>query len=226
MNEPLLDPELPKRIAYIAARKTPPQYIKITSHCGLLTERMSKGLLDSGLDKLKVSIQGLDPKIYWDLMKLPLDRTLRNIDRFLELKEQGRYKSPRIEAVIVDTIKTHDQIPRFRRYWQERGIKIRIEPLENRANHESIHDRTVGVRSLQPFSWCRRLMEQIYVLHDGRMVQCCADWEQNSIMGDLTTESLEDVWYGKRYSDYRHRLAVGKVKGMICKTCRKQPPGI
>jgi hypothetical protein len=54
------------------------------------------------------------------------------------------------------------------------------------------------------------------------MVQCCADWEQRSVMGDLTRERLSDIWYGKHYSDYRRRFARGDVKGMICAGCRKQ----
>ena len=37
MNEPMLDKELPERIAYIAAQINRPQYIKATSHGGLLT---------------------------------------------------------------------------------------------------------------------------------------------------------------------------------------------
>jgi hypothetical protein len=65
-------------------------------------------------------------------------------------------------------------------------------------------------------------MEQIYILYDGRMVQCCADWEQRSLMGDLTADSLADIWYGQRYNDHRRRFAEGDVRGMICACCRKQ----
>jgi hypothetical protein len=60
-------------------------------------------------------------------------------------------------------------------------------------------------------------------------VQCCADWEQRSIMGDLSAHRLADIWYGQRYTDYRRRFAEGVVKGMICACCRKQraqSPGV
>ncbi len=222
MNEPMLDRELPKRVAYVSARIKKPQYVKVTSHGGLLTDRMARGLLDSGLDKLKISVQSLNPKTYRDIMGLELAKTLRNIDRLLELKKQGGYKLPRLEIVMVDSIQTHNEIPNIRRYWQERDIKLYIEPVENRADQQNIRDSAIGARQLKAFSWCRRLMEQIYILYDGRMVQCCADWEQRSVMGDLTRESLADIWHGERYSDYRDRFAAGDVKGMICACCRKQ----
>jgi molybdenum cofactor biosynthesis enzyme MoaA len=223
MNEPMLDRELPERVACISTKIKRPQYTKVTSHGGRLTRSMAKGLLDSGLDKLKISIQSLNSQTYWDIMRLPLDKTLRNIERFLELKAQGGYKRPRLEIVMVDSIQTHDEIPGMRRYWQKRGIKLYVEPVENRADQKSIRNTAMSSDRLRSFSWCRRLMEQIYVLYDGRMVQCCADWEQRSLLGDLTQERLADIWYGSRYTDYRRRFAAGDMQGMICACCRKQP---
>ena len=222
MNEPMLDRELPERVAYITARINKPQYVKVTSHGGLLTERMAKGLLDSGLSKLKISVQSLDADTYRQIMDLPLEKTLKNIDRFLALKNQGSYKRPKLEIVMVDSVQTHDEIPRIRQYWQDRNIKLYIEPVENRADQHNIRDTAVGAQKLKAFSWCRRLMEQIYILYDGRMLQCCADWEQQSVMGDLTKDRLTDIWHGKLYSDYRRRFAGGDVRGMICACCRKQ----
>jgi molybdenum cofactor biosynthesis enzyme MoaA len=222
MNEPMLDRELAERVAYVSARIKNPQYVKVTSHGGLLTEHMAKGLLDSGLNKLKISVQSLDPDTYRNIMGLPLTKTLKNIDRFLELKVRGGYKLPRLEIVMVDSIQTHDEIPSIRRYWQDRNIKLYIEPVENRADQDNIRETAVGRHRLTSFSWCRRLMEQIYILYDGRMVQCCADWEQRSLMGDLTADSLADIWYGQRYNDRRRRFAEGDVRGMICACCRKQ----
>jgi molybdenum cofactor biosynthesis enzyme MoaA len=222
MNEPLLDRELPERVAYISARIKRPQYVKVTSHGGLLSERMATALLDSGLDKLKISVQSLNPETYWRIMRLPLPKTLQNIDRLLDLKESGGYKKPRLEIVMVDALQTHAEIPDARRYWEARGIKLYVEPVENRVDQVNIRENAVGVDQLQAFSWCRRLMEQIYILFDGRMVQCCADWEQLSVMGDLTQARLADIWYGSHYSDYRRRFTAGEVKGMICECCRKQ----
>jgi molybdenum cofactor biosynthesis enzyme MoaA len=222
MNEPLLDHELQERIGYISTQIKKPQYVKVTSHGGLLTERMASALLDSRLDKLKLSVQSLDPQTYWKIMRLPLEKTLQNIDRFLELKKKGGYKKPRLEVSMVDSIQTHAEIPDILIYWKERGIKLNIEPVENRAGQKNIRNTAIGAKQLRAFSWCRRLMQQIHILYDGRMVQCCADWEQRSIIGDLTKDRLADIWYGNRYTDYRRRLAAGDMQGMICACCRKQ----
>ena len=222
MNEPMLDRELPERVAYVTARIQKPQYVKVTSHGGLFTETMARGLLDAGLHKLKISVQSLEADAYRRIMGLPLEKTLRNIDRFLELKQKGGYKRPKLEIVMVDSAQTHDEISRIRQYWQDRQIKLYIEPVENRADQQNIRETAISAQKLKAFSWCRRLMEQIYILYDGRMIQCCADWEQQSVMGDLTKDRLADIWHGRHYSSYRSRFAQGDVRGMICACCLKQ----
>ena len=225
MNEPMLDPELPERVGCITERIKKPQYVKVTSHGGLLTGDMARGLLDAGLHKLKISVQSLNPDTYRQIMGLPLEKTLKNIDRFLELKQKGGYKRPKLEIVMVDSAQTHDEISRSRQYWEDRQIKLYVEPVENRADQHNIRETAISAQKLKAFSWCRRLMEQIYILYDGRMVQCCADWEQQSVMGDLTGDSLSDIWYGRHYSTYRQRFAQGDVRGMICACCLKQKKG-
>ena len=224
MNEPLLDQHLPDRIAYISTRIASPQLTKITTNGALLRGKMARALLDSGLDKLKISVQSIIPETYKRIMNLSLDQTLRNIDRFIELKEKGGYNKPRLQIVTVDSIQTRDELPAIRQYWRKRKIKLHVEPVENRIDHLEIRDAAIGADKLVPFSWCRRLLEQIFVLHDVRMIMCCSDWEQQSFMGDLTSERLVDIWQGARYTDHRRRFATGNIKGMICHGCRKQLP--
>lgn len=218
MNEPMLDPELPQRIAYIAARIQKPQYVKVISNGSLLTERMARGLLDSGLDKLKLSVQSLDPVTYQEITGLPLARTLKNIERFMELKAANRTKRPRLEVAMVDSDSTRAEIPAARRFWQARGVSLSVQPMENRAGHTALRRSATG--NLTLFRNCPRPAEQLPVLQDGRVVQCCADWEQQGVMGDLMRERIRDVWRGTRYSELRCRLAAWEVAGMICAGCR------
>jgi hypothetical protein len=222
MNEPLMDRQLPERIAYISSRIQKPQYTKITTHGGLLSDRMINGLLNSGLDKLRISVLSINSRTYRKLMQLPLEKTLRNIDRFLELKKKGGYQKPRLEIVAVDSIHSREEIPAMKRYWQKRGIKLFVQTVENRADQKNIRDAALSADRLGAFTWCRRMIDQIYILYNGQMLQCCSDWERHSIIGDLTKDSLAGIWFGDRYSGYRKRFADGNIKGMICEYCLKQ----
>ena len=227
MNESMIDPELPERVAYITRhpRRKPFQFVKLVSHGGLLSERMAKGLLDAGIDRIHFSVQGIDPDVYFKIMQLKFEKTLRNIERLMELKEQGGYAVPKVRVLMLDTVEIHDQLPEIRAFWAERGIKIHVNQLENRGHHSKLHNEDIAVHDLQPFDWCKRMFNQIYILQDGRLVQCCADWEQSSIMGDLSSQRLQDIWMGDKYRDFRKRFLDGNVTGMLCDGCTKDAVG-
>lgn len=221
MNEPMLDSELPARVAYVTGRKQPRQYTKINSHGGLLTERMAQALLDSGLDRLNFSVHGIEPEPYERVMHLKLDRVLANIDRFLELKHAGGYKKPRVRISMLVTKVLEPQLPKIREYWGARGIKINLNRIENRGAHQGIEADALAPRQLEAFDWCSRMFEQVYVLYDGRLVLCCADWEQAAVMGDASKQTIGDIWRGRRYTEFRRRFLAGQVTGMLCEHCTK-----
>ena len=224
-NEPMLDPELPERIKYIADRKKKGQFTKINSHGNLLTERMARRLLDSGLDRLNFSVQGVDPALYEKIMGLKLEKTLANIERFLELKRAGNYKRPRVRVCMLVTKYIEPQLPQIRQYWGARGIKINLNQIENRGDHQSLHNEQLAIHELKNFDWCNRMFEQLYIQWDGHLIQCCADWEQFSKMGDARTQTLRAVWNGPVYREYRERFLRGGVKGMLCDGCTKDAAG-
>ena len=225
MNEPTLDPRLGERIAYITSHKQPGQFTKINSHGGRLTENMAKQLLDSGLDRVNFSVQGLDPEIYENVMHLPLQKTLDNIDRMLELKREGNYKKPRIRVCMLVTNYIEPQLPKIKEYWGARGVKINLNQLENRGNHKAIKSTEIALKQMKNFDWCNRLFEQMYVLYDGRLVMCCADWEQTGVMGDASKTKLREIWDGEKYRDLRERFLSGNVRGTICHGCTKDAAG-
>jgi MoaA/NifB/PqqE/SkfB family radical SAM enzyme len=225
MNEPMLDSELPERIKYITDHKKPGQFTKINSHGNLLTERMAKGILDSGLDRVNFSVQGLDPEKYQEVMGLPLQKTLDNIDRILDLKRAGGYKLPRIRVCMLVTQYIEPQLPEIMKYWEARGVKVNLNKIESRGGHSSIKTEEIAVRKLAHFDWCNRLFNQMYILYDGRCVMCCADWEQKGVMGDASKETLAKIWNGFKYGCFRERFLNGHVRGMICENCSKDAVG-
>ncbi len=222
MNESMIDQELPERIAYVTKKKRSFQYTKINSHGALCNERMAKGILDAGLDRINFSVQGIDPEIYHRIMNLRFDVVVKNIERLIEMRDKGNYKT-RIRVVMLDTAEVHPQLPAIKKFWKERGVHINVNKLENRGHHKNIKSDVIAVKKLQTYDWCVRLFNQVYILWDGRLVQCCADWEQTGIMGDLTKSSLREIWQGPTYKQYRKNFLTGEVQGTACDGCTKDP---
>ena len=66
-NEPLLDRRLPEFVRYVADR-VPKTTTLVTTNGTYLSEERSEALVDSGLKRLKVSIQSLDRAANMDIM--------------------------------------------------------------------------------------------------------------------------------------------------------------
>lgn len=222
MNEPLLDPDLPERIDYISRKKRRRQYTKINSNGTLLTEKTAAQLMDAGLDRLHISVQGIDPDVYHSLMHLQLKPVVKNIERAVEIKTKNNLAT-QIRVVMLDTREIHPHLDAIRAFWKERGVTINVNQMENRGTHTRIHTGKIAANKLNTFRWCDRLFRQAYVLYDGRMVQCCSDWEQTKVLGDLSKEDLYKVWNSGAYMTYRQQFIDGDLKGSICNGCMKDP---
>ncbi len=58
-----------------------------------------------------------------------------------------------------------------------------------------------------PAKWCSVGFDQAFVNTKGEVVPCCFSDE---IMGDLRRSRFDEIWYGKRYEEFRERLRRGR----------------
>src|SRR5215470_6764789 len=117
---------------------------------------------------------------------------------------------------------THEQ-SRYGRLQEREAAAIREAETTARAEglHFSASGATAPEVSLtpapagQPWSACRRPWTLAYVTVSGNVLPCCiAPWitghYDGIILGNLYRESLEEVWWGKRYADFRRDLQTAE----------------
>jgi MoaA/NifB/PqqE/SkfB family radical SAM enzyme len=222
MNEPLLDRDLGKKIRYIAERRRHEFAIKINTNASLLDEEMARSLIGSGLDRLHFSCHGISRESYEESMQgLSLEKTLANIDRFLNILNKNSSKRPKVAVTMVRTKLIEHELPRIKTYWEARGVSVHIRPLENRANHE------IGRKGFAPldwtkFSWCKRLFTQANILTNGDMILCCVDYGYTTVLGNVGRQSIKEIWNSEKTRDIRRRFLSGKTEGLLCHSCMKQ----
>ena len=217
MNEPLLDRDIGKKIRYIAERRGRKSFlIKINTNASLLDEEMARSLIGSGLDRLHFSCHGISREAYeTSMQRLSLEKTLANIDRFLNLRNKNGSKHPKVAVTMVKTKIIEQELPRIKTYWKARGVSVHIRPLENRANPE------IGGKGLEPhswkkFSWCKRLFTQANILTNGDMVLCCVDYGYTTVLGNVGEISIRSVWNSEKAKDIRRRFLSGNAEGLLC----------
>ena len=217
-NEPLMDKRMPDILRRI--RQKAPFYTKtkINTNAALLTEDMSRKILDSGLSQIWFSVNGYSPETYRASMGLDFDTSINNIEAFLNLKKKLGKKRPTVRVTTLHTKLVEHELERAEAYWAERDVRFSIHQMDNRAGEStdalSPEKRRVFKRN------CDLFLKQAYIVENGDMILCCHDWKQTVVLGNVAETSIKEVWNSKLFQERIYEYYAGRFDNMkICRNC-------
>jgi radical SAM protein with 4Fe4S-binding SPASM domain len=216
-GESLLHPRLVDAIDYAKKRNI---YTRLHTNGSLLTEDISRKLVDCGLDRLSFSFDGYEKKTYEKIRKnADFDKTIENIVRFLEIKKEAGSKTPgtAIEVINFDSIRKDDP-------QKEKDFKNRFSglPLDNMVMKE-LHNwagelKKKGVKesySVCPFPW-----NALIICWDGSVLPCTQDFFKVDIVGNVKATPLKVIWNNEKMISLREDLARGRLSHLKpCSEC-------
>jgi len=225
-GDPLMHPQIDKFIKYAHDRG-----IKINCSVNpiLLTREMSARLVDSGLDRIYISLDSVDDESYKKIRgtRANYDRAVSNIRYFADLKVRRRKKNPHITIGLIYMKSTKGNVDDFRKFWRIPGIDdVCIKPFTG-----------FGLKSLLPYADASSLKRiehkctypcflpwrSMTVLWDGRVVPCCYDYDGKYVIGDLKKELLKDVWNSGRMVLLRRQNNLNDFTGNdLCGPCNER----
>jgi radical SAM protein with 4Fe4S-binding SPASM domain len=225
-NEPLLDRKLPERVRLAREVLNPSVRIQTVTNGTPLTTVMIDALADSGIDRVNVSIDAIHERTYHTIRRgLRFDRVMKNTQALIE-----RMGSRRVGVSFLRQPENSGEERAFARYWGRYGIRIRFRRPTNRAglleSYESVRkppdlwmklahpllNRIVPACPLPFYTLC--------VLWDGKVITCANDWGPRDTVGDLSTETLEQIWNGDKMNHYRHLLRTRRAEeSLVCAGC-------
>lgn len=213
-GEPFLDKTIFDKIRIAKDMGIP--FTFLVTNASLLNEENSRKLLASGLDKMRISFYGLNKSEYERVhVRLSFDEVRKNILRLLELKRELHVSKP------VISLKYIGSILKFIPFFFQWGFKTRVSfaRLHNYGYGRKYNE--TGKKGKD--RTCAILSEStMQVLWDGRVVPCCYDFDGKMILGDLTKETVSEVWNGETFENFR---AIHRNKEFsklpICADCDK-----
>ena len=66
---------------------------------------------------------------------------------------------------------------------------------------------------------CFRMWSGCVITWDGKVVPCCYDKDAEHVMGDLNTQSFEEVWKGKKFAAFRRQILHNRKDIPMCRNC-------
>lgn len=159
IGEPLLNPDLGRMIRHLKGRGA---YVLFNSNGLLLRGRKAQDLAASGLDELRVSIDGGTPETYQTVRGVDgFDRILGNLRRFEAAKRALGAEAPRVSLWVTGMKATVRDLPQLvriaaandvrevylqRLVYSERGIATEDQALFGRSSQD---DRIVVAEALR-----------------------------------------------------------------------------
>lgn len=215
-GEPFLDRHLTEKVRY-AKQKGIPE-VGMISNGSLITEKIARGMIEAGLDAINISVDAGGKDVF-DSTRLGLnyDKVIANVERLVRIRAELGKRRPKLILSFVRQNNSSDE-QAFIEHWRQIADKIHITELHNWAgtlNHESDVNYP-----------CYRPWLTFTVLWDGRVSLCCADFDGHTILGDLHTSSIQEIWNNEAYRRVRREhLESGGPD--ICRACdlpRKDSP--
>ncbi len=215
-GEAFVDRKLVEKVRY--AKEKGIKEVGMISNGSLITEPVARGMIDAGLDAINISVDASGKEVFEATrIGLKYDKVIANIERLLRLRGESGKRRPKLILSFVRQNNSADE-QAFIEHWKTIADKIHVTDLHNWAG-------TLNTESDVNFP-CYRPWLTFTVLWDGRVSLCCADFDGKTILGDLNTHSIAEIWNADPYRNARRQhLESGGPD--VCRACdlpRKDSP--
>ena len=237
-GEPMLHKDLPEMIAY--AKAAGPR-VAIGCNAHFLSEENARRLVDSGLDSVYVSFDGVDQQTY-EAYRVRGDfaKVCDGVRTLLEQRRSLGRTSPYVELQFLVMKHNEHQLDAFRALADELGADGRIiKPVtfnvadwddpgtletygrfipENDEFRLYRHDGARWRWKNEELAFCTAPWRSITVLCDGSIVPCCRDPRGRYTFGNVADGVLR-VWNNKPFRNFRRRIIRHRDALPICSVC-------
>jgi MoaA/NifB/PqqE/SkfB family radical SAM enzyme len=215
-GEAFIDRKLVEKVRY--AKQTGIREVGMISNGSLISEPVARGMIEAGLDAINISVDASGKEVFEATrIGLKYDKVIANIERLLRLRSESGKRRPKLILSFVRQNNSVDE-QAFIEHWRTIADKVHVTDLHNWAG-------TLNGESDVNYP-CYRPWLTFTVLWDGRVSLCCADFDGKTILGNLNTHTIAEIWNGETYRDIR-RQHLDSGGPDICRACdlpRKDSP--
>ncbi|MFH0842943.1 MAG: radical SAM/SPASM domain-containing protein [Bacteroidota bacterium] len=197
-----------------------------------LTPEYAEKIVRSGLNKLIVSLDGMEQETYSEYRRGGDLKTVLEGIRNVHDANRRAGRPLRLEIqFLVSRINEH-QIESVKHFASEMKAAFRLKSMQiinagnmrkwipSEQDHSRYEEEPGGYRIKNRFpDRCARLWLNPVVTWDGKVLPCCFDKDADHVLGDLYEDTFRDIWNGPKYTIFRKSLLAGRYMTDICRNC-------
>jgi radical SAM protein with 4Fe4S-binding SPASM domain len=232
-GEPYLNPGFLDMVKYASSKKI---YTATSTNAHYLNEANAKRTVESGLDRLIISIDGTTQDVYQQYrVGGNLNKVLEGARNIVKWKKKLKSRTPFIIFQFLVVKPNEHQISAVKKLGKEIGVDdvwlktAQVYDYENDPNQliptidkysrykKNKKGEVEFKNELQNHCW--RLWHSPVITWDGLVVPCCFDKDAQHQLGDLKGQPFKEIWQNGKYIAFRTKMMQGRKNIDICANC-------
>lgn len=231
-GEPLLHRQLPELIGYASARKI---YTVISTNGHQISSENAKKLVESGLDRVIISLDGVNQESYSKYRKGgDFNLVLSGIKNLVHIKKELKSRKPFIILQFLVMSHNENQMNEIKHLGNCLGVDktvyktMQVTDFENNidflpkikkySRYAISGNEEITIKKKQA-NRCSRLWSTMVFLQDGVIVPCCFDKDATFKMGKSSDNSILEIWRGKHFNRFRKQILNSRDVIQMCGNC-------
>lgn len=231
-GEPFLHKQFFDLVRYASAKRI---YTATSTNAHFLTDDNARKTVESGLDRLIISIDGTTQETYAAYRKGgELEKVLKGTENVLRWKKELKSKTPYVVFQFLVVKPNEHQIEDVKAMAEKIGVdevglktaqiydykqgSSLIPNQEKYSRYRKLADGTYEIKN-RLINHCWKMWHSCVMTWDGKIVPCCFDKDAHYQLGSVKETTFGEVWKGKSYNQFRKTILKGRSKIEMCKNC-------
>lgn len=231
-GEPYLNPGFLDMVSFASSKKI---YTATSTNGHYLNDEIAKKTVESGLDRLIISIDGTTQETYESYrIGGNLDKVLEGTQRIIKWKKELKSSTPHVIFQFLVVKPNEHQIEEVHALADSLGVdEVKLKtvqiydyehgseliPVQNQySRYRQDADGTWSIKS-KLLNHCWKMWHSCVITWDGKVVPCCFDKDAHYTLGEISNVGLTNVWKSPAYTSFRVSLLKSRKEIEMCKNC-------
>jgi radical SAM protein with 4Fe4S-binding SPASM domain len=232
-GEPYLNPGFLEMVRYAADKKI---YTATSTNEHYLTDENARKTVESGLDRLIISIDGTTQEVYEQYrVGGNLEKVIAGAKQMVKWKKALKSDTPFIVFQFLVVKPNEHQVNEIKALGKDIGVDAvwfktaQVYDYENDPNQlitnldafsrykKDADGKYVPKSRMQNHCW--KLWHANVITWDGLVVPCCFDKDAMHQLGNTRDQSFNQIWQNENYRQFRKDIMKGRKNIDICSNC-------
>ncbi len=231
-GEPFIHPKFLDLVSYAESKKL---YTATSTNAHFLKDELAKKTVESGLDRLIISIDGITQDTYSSYrINGELNKVIEGTKNILRWKKELNSPTPHVIFQMLVVKPNEHEIAGAKKLASELGVdEIRFKTAqvydykngneliptnEKYSRYQKNADGTFSIKN-KLVNQCWRMWQGCVFTWDGSIVPCCFDKDAEYKLGNIKDSNFKSIWNSPVYNDFRKSILSSRNKIDICKNC-------